>query len=74
MVKRLGVSHRRPHQSIDDIFQVIRETTDVLGINLRADLARLSDSDLAAELNRMIEYRLARFGAAPTVGSLKGLL
>jgi hypothetical protein len=47
MVKRLGVSHRRPHQSIDDIFQVIRETTDVLGINLRADLARLSGSDLA---------------------------
>lgn len=42
------------------------------GINLRADLARLSESDLAAELNRMIDYRLARFGTAPEVGSLRG--
>ena len=43
------------------------------GINLRADLARLSDTDLAAELNHMIDYRLARFGTAPAVGSLRGL-
>lgn len=43
------------------------------GINLRADLARLSDTDLAAELNHMIDYRLARFGTAPAIGSLRGL-
>jgi hypothetical protein len=41
-------------------------------INLRADLARLSDSDLAAEFDYMIEYRLDRFGTAPAVGSLEG--
>ena len=41
-------------------------------VNLRADLARLSDSDLAAEFNEMIEYRSARFGTAPAVGSLRG--
>ena len=43
------------------------------GINLRADLARLSDSYLAAEFDHMIEYRSARFGTAPAVGSLGGL-
>ena len=42
------------------------------GINLRADLAKLSDSDLVAELNHMIDYRLERFGTAPAVGSLRG--
>ena len=40
------------------------------GINLRADLARLSDGDLAAEFDHMIEYRLARFGTAPPVAIL----
>jgi len=43
------------------------------GVNLRGDLARLSDSDLAAEFDHMIDYRLARFGTAPAVGSLRGL-
>ncbi len=43
------------------------------GINLRADLTKLSDTDLAAELNRMVDYRLERFGAAPAVGSFRGL-
>jgi hypothetical protein len=43
------------------------------GINLRADLAKLSDADLAAEFNHMIEYRSKRFGAAPPVGSFRGL-
>jgi hypothetical protein len=41
-------------------------------INLRNDLAKLSDSALAAEFDRMCEYRLARFGSAPAVGSLRG--
>jgi hypothetical protein len=41
-------------------------------INLRSDLARLSDSDLGAEFNRLCEYRVARFGSAPAVGSLRG--
>lgn len=43
------------------------------GINLRADLAKFSDADLAADFNHMIEYRSERFGTAPPVGSLKGL-
>jgi hypothetical protein len=42
------------------------------GINLRADLAKLTDSDLAVEFNNMLEYRSARFGTAPAVGSLRG--
>jgi hypothetical protein len=42
-------------------------------INLRGDLARLNDSDLAAEFSRMCDYRLERFGSAPAVGSLGGL-
>jgi hypothetical protein len=46
-----------------------------LGINLRSDLARLSDSELAAEFDRMCEYRSSRFGtSAPEVGSLRGFL
>jgi hypothetical protein len=42
------------------------------GINLRNDLARLSDSELAEELDRLCEYRSSRFGSAPAVGSLRG--
>jgi hypothetical protein len=42
-------------------------------INLRSDLARLSDSDLGAEFNRLCEYRVARFGSEPAVGSLRGV-
>jgi hypothetical protein len=42
------------------------------GINLRNDLARLSDSELAEEFERLCEYRSSRFGAAPAVGSLRG--
>jgi hypothetical protein len=45
-----------------------------LGINLRRDLAKRSDADLAAELDRMLEYRQTRFGTTPPVGSLKGHL
>ena len=44
------------------------------GINLRRDLARRSDADLAAELDRMLEYRQTRFGSSPPVGSLKGMI
>ena len=42
------------------------------GINLRGDLAKLSDAELAAELDRLCEYRNTRFGTVPRVGSLKG--
>jgi len=52
---------------------VIDEDKMCWGVNLRADLARLNDWDLAAEFERMIEYRLTRFGTAPPVGSLRGL-
>jgi len=45
-----------------------------LGINLRTDLAKRSDTELAAELDRLCEYRRTRFGTAPRVGSLKGIL
>jgi hypothetical protein len=45
-----------------------------LGINLRRDLARRSDADLAAELDRMLEYRQTRFGSTPPVGGLRGLI
>src|SRR5262249_55664957 len=43
------------------------------GINLRSDLAKVSDAELAAELDRLCEYRKARF-ATPRVGSLKGMI
>ncbi|MBV8752837.1 MAG: hypothetical protein JO328_08255 [Hyphomicrobiales bacterium] len=42
------------------------------GINLRGDLARLGDDALAAQFDRMCEYRSSRFGTAPEVGSLRG--
>jgi hypothetical protein len=42
------------------------------GINLRSDLAKRSDAELAAEFERLCEYRLTRFGAAPAVGSFRG--
>jgi hypothetical protein len=44
------------------------------GINLRSDLAKLTDAELAAELDRMIEYRQSRFASSPSVGSLRGTL
>jgi hypothetical protein len=44
------------------------------GINLRSDLAKLSDAELAAELDRLCEYRKARFSSTPRVGSLKGMI
>ena len=44
------------------------------GINLRSDLAKLSDAELAAELDRLCEYRKARFASTPRVGSLKGMI
>jgi hypothetical protein len=44
------------------------------GINLRYDLKRRSDTDLAAELDRMLEYRQTRFGSSPPVGSAKGMI
>ena len=44
------------------------------GINLRSDLAKLSDAELAAELDRLCEYRKARFALTPRVGSLKGMI
>jgi hypothetical protein len=40
------------------------------GINLRTDLARLSDAKLAAEFDRLCNYRITRFGSAPRVGKL----
>lgn len=42
------------------------------GINLRHDLAKLDDSELAAGFDYLVDYRLARFGTAPPVGSLRG--
>ena len=41
-------------------------------INLRSDLTKLSDEELAREFGRVCDYRLARFGSAPAVGSLRG--
>lgn len=43
-------------------------------INLRSDLAKLSDAELAAELNRLQDYRQTRFGTAPAVGTLAGVV
>jgi hypothetical protein len=42
------------------------------GINLRRDLARLSNAELVAEFDRLLEYRSSRFGSAPPVGGLRG--
>jgi hypothetical protein len=39
-------------------------------INLRSDLAKLSDSELVGELDRLSKYHSSRFGSAPKVGSL----
>ena len=44
------------------------------GINLRSDLKKLGDAELASELDRLIDYRSTRFGSAPSVGSFKGIL
>ena len=44
------------------------------GINLRSDLAKLSDGELAAELDRLCDYKKARFASTPRVGSLKGMV
>src|SRR5712672_1164963 len=44
------------------------------GINLRGDLAKLSDAELAAEFDRLTDYRSTRFASEPSVGSLKGIL
>jgi hypothetical protein len=40
------------------------------GINLRGDLAKLSDIELSAELDRLSKYHSSRFGSVPPVGSL----
>ena len=45
-----------------------------LGIDLRSDLKKLSDAELAAELDRLLNYRETRFGSTPRVGSLKGAI
>jgi hypothetical protein len=45
-----------------------------LGINLRSDLAKLSDAELTSEFGRLCEYRNTRFGSAPRVGSFKGII
>src|SRR5689334_7143570 len=42
------------------------------GINLRSDLAKLSEGELAKELERLEAYHSSRFGLEPTVGSLRG--
>jgi hypothetical protein len=44
------------------------------GINLRGDLAKLDDAELSSESDRLAEYRIARFGSEPRVGSLKGII
>ena len=44
-----------------------------LGINLRHDLKRRSDTELATELDRLIEYRKTRFGSAAAVIGLNGI-
>jgi hypothetical protein len=44
------------------------------GINLRGDLAKLDDAELSSEFDRLVEYRIARFGSEPRVGSLKGFI
>src|SRR5215470_13154199 len=41
------------------------------GINLRGDLAELSDAELAAELDRLCEYRNTRFGTVPRLAVLR---
>lgn len=41
-------------------------------VNLRFDLARLSDSELAKELDLSIDYRRATYGDTPIMGSLQG--
>ena len=43
------------------------------GVNLRSDLAKLGDRELAEELDLLLEYHSSRFGSAPAVGSLRGL-
>jgi hypothetical protein len=40
-------------------------------INLRSDLTKLSDADLAAELDRLSDYRRVRFGETPKLGGLR---
>jgi hypothetical protein len=42
------------------------------GINLRSDIAKLGDAELAAQFDRLCDYRMARFGSAPGVGSVRG--
>jgi hypothetical protein len=44
------------------------------GINLRSDLKKLSDAELASELDRFIDYRDTRFKSVPSVGGFKGIL
>ena len=56
-----------------NLYLAIREDKKCAGgINLRADLAKLSDADLTADLNHMIEYRSERCGTVPPIGSLRG--
>jgi hypothetical protein len=43
------------------------------GVNLRSDLAKLGDRELAEELDWLLEYHSSCFGSAPAVGSLRGL-
>ncbi len=40
------------------------------GINLRSDLAQLSNAELSAEIDRLTKYHSSRFGCAPPVGNL----
>lgn len=44
------------------------------GINLRGDLKKLSDAELAAQFEHMMEYHQTRFSKSPRVGSAKGML
>ena len=43
------------------------------GINLRGDLAKLDDAELGSEFERLVEYRIARFGSEPMLVASKGL-
>jgi hypothetical protein len=43
-------------------------------INLRSDLAKLSDAELSSELQRLKEYWKARFESEPRFGSVRGVL
>jgi len=43
-------------------------------INLRTDLKKLSDAELGLEFERLIQYRVDRFGSEPRVGSFKGII